>query len=80
MIDLVCPLILVGVESISKDFNLVAWFNVVEHMQKYMCSLYKRIQSPITVISMDTYMNSECVATAYRMIFVVKADKTNSQC
>lgn len=43
MIDLVCPLILVGVESISKDFNLVAWFNVVEHMQKYMCSLYKRI-------------------------------------
>ena len=45
MIDLVCPLILVGVESISKDFNLVAWFNVVEHMQKYMCSLYKRIET-----------------------------------
>ena len=78
MIDLVCPLILV--EVFAYALNLVAWFNVVEHMQKYMCSLYKRIQSPITVISMDTYMNSECVATAYRMIFVVKADKTNSQC
>ena len=43
MIDLVCPLILVGIESISKDFNLVSWLNVVERMQKYMCSLYNRI-------------------------------------
>ena len=43
MIDLMCPLILVGVESISKDFNLVSWLNVVEHMQKYMCSLYNRM-------------------------------------
>ena len=42
MIDLVCPLILVGVESISEDFNLVTWLNVVEHMQKYMCSLYNK--------------------------------------
>jgi len=37
--DLVCPLILVRVESISKDLHPRAWVNVLKQVQKDVSSL-----------------------------------------